>query len=97
MELIGDVIFVFFIVVVFTMVRRGIYMMEWTILRVMLRRWLFTVFATVIGTKGFEMTRPLALETYAASHIWRKDLVNEQRWNFIGKRGGQRPKGRSMR
>jgi hypothetical protein len=42
----------------------------------------------IVGTKGFEMTHPLALETYTASHIWRKDFVNEQRWDFIGKRGG---------
>jgi hypothetical protein len=52
-------------------------MMEWAILWIMLGRWLFTIFAMIIRAEGFEMTSSLALETYAASHIWRKDFVNK--------------------
>jgi hypothetical protein len=52
-------------------------MVEWTILWVVLRRWLFTVFATIVRAERFEMTSSLALETYTAPHIWRKDFVNE--------------------
>jgi hypothetical protein len=51
--------------------------MEWTILWIMLRRWLFTIFTTIVRTERFEITSSLALETYAAPHIWREDFVNE--------------------
>jgi hypothetical protein len=37
----------------------------------------FTVFATIIGAERFEMTGSLTLETYAMSHIQRKDFVNK--------------------
>jgi hypothetical protein len=47
------------------MIRGRVYMVEWTILQIMLRRWSFTIFAMVIGAKGFEMTSLLALETDA--------------------------------
>jgi hypothetical protein len=75
--LIGDVVFIFFIIIIFAIVRRGVNMMELTILWVMLRRRSFAILTSVIGTKRFEMTGPLALETYTVSHVWGKNFVDE--------------------
>jgi hypothetical protein len=57
--------------------QRGVYMMEWAAVRVMLRRGSFTILAMVTRAKGFIMTSSLALETVGASHVHRKDFVDK--------------------
>jgi hypothetical protein len=52
-------------------------MVEQTVLRIMLRQWSFTIFATVVGAERFEVTSSLALETDASSHMCGKDFVNK--------------------
>jgi hypothetical protein len=66
--LIRNVINIFF-VVVFAMIRRGIDVVEWAVLRVMLWFGSFTVFAVVVRAEGFEMAGLLILVADASSHV----------------------------
>jgi hypothetical protein len=91
--LIGNVVNVFFIVIVFAMVRRGVDVVEWTILRVVLGFGSFTVLAAIIGTKRFEMAGLLTLIANASPHVRGKDFVDEKWGNFIGSGGGRSPRG----
>jgi hypothetical protein len=77
MRLIWNVIYVFF-VVVFAMVRRGVDVVKWTVLQIMLGFRSFTVFTAIIRAKGFEMAGSLTLVAYALPHIWGKDFVDEE-------------------
>jgi hypothetical protein len=76
-KLIGYIVFFFFFIIVFAMIRGRVNVMEWTILWVVLRHWSFTVFASIVRAERFEMTSPLALETYTRPHIWRKDFIDK--------------------
>jgi hypothetical protein len=95
-RLIGNVVNVFF-VVVFAMIRRGVDVMERTVLRIMLGFGSFTVFAAIIGTEGFKMAGLLTLIADTSSHVRGKDLVDEERWDFIGIGGGCSPRGMNRR
>jgi hypothetical protein len=77
--LIRDVVNVFFIIIIFAMVRRGVDVVEWTILQIMLGFGSFAVFAAIVRAKRFEMTSSLTLVTDASSHVQGKDLVDEER------------------
>jgi hypothetical protein len=70
-------------------------MVKWTVLWIMLRQSLFTVFTSVIGAERFEMAGSLTLEADTSSHMCRENFVNEQRWDFISRGGGYSPKGTS--
>jgi hypothetical protein len=76
--LIGDIINIFFIIVVFAVIRRGINIVKWTVLWIMLGLRSFTVFAVIIGAERFEMASSLTLVADASSHVWWKDLINEE-------------------
>jgi hypothetical protein len=78
-RLIRNVVDIFFVVVVFAMIGRGVDMVERTILWIMLGFRSFAVFAAVIRTERFVMTGSLALITNASSHVWGKDLVDKKR------------------
>jgi hypothetical protein len=95
--LIRNVVNVFFIVIVFAMVRRGVDVVEWTILRVVLGFGSFTVFAAVIGTERFEMASLLTLIANASPHVWGKDFIDKKWGNFIGSEGGCSPRGMNRR
>jgi hypothetical protein len=97
MGLIGDVVNVFFVVIVFAMVRRGVDMVEWTILWVVLGFGSFTVLAAIIGTERLEMAGLLTLVANASPHVRGKDFVDEKRGNFIGSGGGCSPRGMNRR
>jgi hypothetical protein len=94
--LIGNIIDIFFIIV-FAMIRRGIDVVKWTILRIMLWFGSFTVLAAVVRAEGFKMASLLTLVADASSHVRGKDFVNEERWNFIGSGGGCSPRGMNRR
>jgi hypothetical protein len=96
LRLIRNVINIFF-VVVFAMIRRGIDVVEWTVLRIMLGFGSFTVFAAVIRAEGFEMAGLLTLVADASSHVRGENLVDKERWNFICIRGGCSPRGMNRR
>jgi hypothetical protein len=96
-RLIRNVVNIFFIVIVFAMVRRGVDVVEWTILRVVLGFGSFTVLAAVIRAERFEMASLLTLITNASPHVWRKDFVDEKWGNFIGSEGGRSPRGMNRR
>jgi hypothetical protein len=68
-RLIRNVVDIFFVVVVFAMIGRGVDMVERTILWIMLGFRSFAVFAAVIRTERFVMTGSLALITNASSHV----------------------------
>jgi hypothetical protein len=91
-RLIGNVVNVFF-VVIFAMIGRGVDMVEWAILRIMLGFRSFTVLAMVIRAERFEVAGLLALVADASSHVRGKDFVDEEGWNFIGTGGGCSPRG----
>jgi hypothetical protein len=91
--LIGNVVNVLFIVIVFAMVRRGVDVVEWTILRVVLGFGSFTVLAAVIGTERLEMASLLTLIANASPHVRGKDFVDEKQGNFIGSGEGRSPRG----
>jgi hypothetical protein len=95
-RLIRNVINVFF-VVVFAMIRRGIDMVERTILRIVLGFGSFTVFAAIIGAERLEVAGLLTLITNASPHMGGKDFVDEKRGNFIGSGGGCSPRGMNRR
>jgi hypothetical protein len=95
--LIGNIVNVFFIVIVFAMVRRGVDMVEWAILWIVLGFGSFTVFAAVIGTERLEMAGLLTLIANASPHMGRKDFVDEKWGNFIGSGGGCSPRGMNRR
>jgi hypothetical protein len=76
--LIRDIINIFFVIIVFTVIKRGVDVVEWTVLWIMLGLRSFTVFAAIIGTEGFEMACSLTLVTDASSHVWGKDLIDEE-------------------
>jgi hypothetical protein len=95
--LIRNVVNVFFIVIVLAMVRRGVYVVEWTILRVVLGFGSFTVLTAVIGTERFEMAGLLTLIADASPHMRRKDFIDEKWGNFIGSGGGCSPRGMNRR
>jgi hypothetical protein len=76
--LIRNIVNVFFIVIVFTMIGRGVDVVEWTVLWIMLGFGLFTVLAAIIRTEGFEMAGSLTLVADASSHVRGKDLVDEE-------------------
>jgi hypothetical protein len=75
--LIRDIVHIFF-VIVFAMVRRGVDMMEWTVLRIMLGFRSFTVFTLIIRAKGFKMAGSLTLVAYTSSHMRGKHLIDEE-------------------
>jgi hypothetical protein len=95
--LIRNVINVLFVVIVFAVIRGGVDVVEWTILWVVLGFGSFTVLAAIIGTERFEMAGLLTLIADASSHVWGKDLVDKERWNFIGTGGGCSPRGMNRR
>jgi hypothetical protein len=95
--LIRNVVNVFFIVVVFAMIRGGVDVVKWTVLRVVLGFGSFTVFAAIVGTERLEMAGLLALIANASPHVWGKDFVDEKRRNFIGSEGGRSPRGMNRR
>jgi hypothetical protein len=76
--LIRNVVNVFFVVIVFAMIRRGVDVVEWTILRVVLGFGSFTVLAAIIGTERFEVAGLLTLIADSSSHVRGKDLVDEE-------------------
>jgi hypothetical protein len=76
--LIGDVVNIFFIIIVFAMIRRGVDVVEWTVLWIMLGFGSFTVFAAIVRAERFEMAGLLTLVADASSHVWGKDLVDEE-------------------
>jgi hypothetical protein len=94
--LIRNVVNVFF-VVVFAMIRRRVDVMERTVLRIVLGFGSFTVFAAIIGTEGFKMAGLLTLIADTSSHVRGKDLVDEERRDFIGIGGGCSPRGMNRR
>jgi hypothetical protein len=94
--LIGNIIDIFFIII-FTMIRRGINVVERTVLRIMLWFGSFTVFTAVVRTEGFKMAGLLTLVADTSSHVRGKDLVDEERWDFIGIGGGCSPRGMNRR
>jgi hypothetical protein len=77
--LVRDVINIFFIIVVFAMIRRGVDMVEWAVLWIVLGFGSFAVFAAIIRAERLEMASSLTLVADALSHVWRKDLVDEER------------------
>jgi hypothetical protein len=79
LRLIRNVVNVFFIIVVFAMIRRGVDVVEWAVFRVMLGFSLFTVFAAVVRTERFVMASSLTLITNASSHVRGEDFVDEER------------------
>jgi hypothetical protein len=95
--LIGNVVNVFFIVIVFAMVRRGVDVVERTILWVVLGFGSFTVLAAIIGTERFEMAGLLTLIANASPHVQGEDFVDKKWWNFICIRGGCSPRGMNRR
>jgi hypothetical protein len=97
MKLIGDIIYVFFVIIIFTVIRRGVDVVKWTVFWIVLRRGSFTVFVSVVGVERFELAGSLTLEADTSSHMHRENFVNKQRWNFIGREGGCSPKGMSRR
>jgi hypothetical protein len=96
-DLIGNVVNVFFVVIVFAVVRRGVDMVEWAILWIVLGFGSFTVFAAVVGTERLEMAGLLTLIADTSSHVRGKDLVDEERRDFIGIGGGCSPRGMNRR
>jgi hypothetical protein len=94
--LIGNIIDIFF-VIVFAMIRRGINVVERTVLRIMLWFGSFTVFTAVVRAEGFKMAGLLTLVADTSSHVGGKDLVDEERWDFIGIGGGCSPRGMNRR
>jgi hypothetical protein len=91
-KLIGDIVYIF-IIIIFTIIRRGVDMVEWTVLWVVLRQSSFTVFALVIRAERFEMASLLTLEADTLSHIRSENFVDEQRQDFISREGGCSPMG----
>jgi hypothetical protein len=85
--LVRNIVNIFF-VVIFAMIRRGIDVVEWTVLRIMLWFGSFTVFAAVVRTEGFEMAGLLTLVADASSHVRGEDLVDKEGWNFTCIQGG---------
>jgi hypothetical protein len=96
-RLIRNIVNVFFIVIVFTMIRRGVDVVEWTVFRVMLGFGSFAVLAAIIGTERLEMASLLTLIANASPHVWGKDFVDEKRRDFIGSGGGRSPRGMNRR
>jgi hypothetical protein len=78
-KLIGDIIDIFFIIIVFAMIGRGVNMVKWTVLWIMLRLGSFAVFAAIVGTERFEVACSLTLVADASSHVRGKDLVDKER------------------
>jgi hypothetical protein len=76
--LIWDIVNIFFIVIVFVMIGRGVDMVEWAVLWIVLRFGTFTVLAVIIRTKRFEMASLLTLVADASSHVRGEDLVDEE-------------------
>jgi hypothetical protein len=97
MRLIRNVVDAFFVIVVFAMIRRGVDVVERTVLWIMLGFGSFTILAAIIRTERFEMASLLALITDASSHVRGKDLVDEEGWYFIGIGGGCSPRGMNRR
>jgi hypothetical protein len=96
LRLIRNIVNVFF-VVVFAMIRRGVNVVERTVLRIMLGFGSFTVFAAIIGTERFKMAGLLTLIADASPHVRGKDFVDEKWGNFIGSGGGRSPRGMNRR
>jgi hypothetical protein len=95
--LIRDVVNVFFVVIIFAMIGRGVDVVEWTVFRIMLGFRSFTIFAVVVRTEGFEMASLLTLVADASSHVRGKNLVDKEGWNFTGIQGGCSPRGMNKR
>jgi hypothetical protein len=76
--LIGDIVNVFFFIVIFAMIRRGVDVVKWTILWIMLGFGLFTIFTAIVRAERFEMASSLTLIADASSHVRGKDLVDEE-------------------
>jgi hypothetical protein len=76
--LIGDIIDIFFVIIVFAMIRRGVDIVKWTVFWIMLRFGSFAVLAAIVGAERLEMASSLTLVTDTSSHVWRKDLVDEE-------------------
>jgi hypothetical protein len=74
--LIGDIVYIFFVIIIFTMIRRGVDVVKWAVLRIMLRCGFFTVFASVVRAKRFEMASSVTLEADTSSHMCRENSVN---------------------
>jgi hypothetical protein len=91
--LIRDVVNVFFVVIIFAMIGRGVDVVERTVFWIMLGFGSFTIFAAVVRTEGFEVTGLLTLVADASSHVRGEDLVDKEGWNFTGIRGGCSPRG----
>jgi hypothetical protein len=75
--LIRNVVNVFFVVVVFAMMR-GVDVVEQAVFQIMLGFGSFTVFAAVVRTERFVMASSLTLITNALSHVRREDFVDEE-------------------
>jgi hypothetical protein len=75
--LIGDVVYIFFIIIVFAIIRRGVDMVKWAVLRIVLGCSSFTVFASVIRAERFEMAGSLTLEAETSSHMRQEDSIDE--------------------
>jgi hypothetical protein len=69
---------VFFVIVVFTVIRRGVDVVKQAILWIMLGLGSFTVFAAIVGAERFKMASSLTLVANASSHMQGKDLVDEE-------------------
>jgi uncharacterized membrane protein YdbT with pleckstrin-like domain len=70
--------FFFFFFIVFAIIRgRVLQRVEWAFIWIVLRGRSFTVGTMVVRAKGFIMASSLALKTYGASHICRKNFVDE--------------------
>jgi hypothetical protein len=96
-RLIRNVVNVFIIIIIFTMIRRGVDMVEWTVFRIMLGFGSFKVLTAVVRTEGFKMAGLLTLVADASSHMQGKDLVDKEGWNFTGIQGGCSPRGMNRR
>jgi hypothetical protein len=77
--LVRDVVNVFFFIIVFAMIRRGVDVMEWTVLWIVLGFGFLPIFAAVVRAERFEMAGSLTLVADASSHMQGKNLVDEER------------------
>jgi hypothetical protein len=78
MRLIRNVVDVFFIVIIFAMIRGRVDVVERAVLWIMLGFRSFAVLAAIIRTERFEMAGSLTLVADASSHMRGKDLVDEE-------------------
>jgi hypothetical protein len=75
--LIGNIVDIFFIIIVFAVIRRGVDVVKWTVLWIMLGFGSFTVFAVIVRAERFEMASLLTLVADASSHMCREDFIDE--------------------